>query len=350
MSGLPPILERIPHTKHSLYADDLTIWTVSGSDGEKQDALQAAVDKVQRYLRQGHLHISAAKSELILVCKTPRSRRNSEPRDEIQVFLDDGSKIPVVPRARILGLHLQEDGKATHTLTVLQNQVTQILRIMHRVASRRHGLREDDTIKLVNALVVSRIIYATPYLNLTKGDDDKLDVLIRKAYKTALGLPPYTSTEKLLKLGVHNTFRELVDSHLAAQRDRLAQTPAGRKVLESLKIPFQWGREDTTAPLPRHIWSHIKVHAIPRNMDPTLHAERRKARARFYQKAYGKRADVLYTDAATYAYQRNAAAICVVDGTGRTRITASLRTSNTTIAEEFAIAMAIGSEKITSPS
>ncbi|KAG0425736.1 hypothetical protein HPB47_027114 [Ixodes persulcatus] len=151
--------------------------------------------------------------------------------------------------------------------------------------------------------------------------------------------------QKLLKLGVHNTFRELVDSHLATQRDRLAQTPAGRKVLESLKIPFQWDREDTTAPLPRDIWSQIKVHTIPRNMDPTLHAERRKARARFYQKAYGQRADVLYTDAATYAYQRNAAAICVVDGTGSTRLTASLRTSNTTIAEEFAIAMAIGLEE-----
>ncbi|KAG0412878.1 hypothetical protein HPB47_009973 [Ixodes persulcatus] len=213
---------------------------------------------------------------------------------------------------------------------------------MHRVASRRQGLREDDTIKLVNALVVSRIIYATPYLNLTKGDEEKRDVLIRKAYKTALGLPPYTSTEKLLKLGVHNTFKELVNSHLATQRDRLAQTPAGRKVLESLKIHFQWDREDTKAPLPRHIWSHIKVHTIPFNMDPTLHAERRKARAGFYQKAYGKRADVLYTDAARSAYQRNAAAICVVDGTGSTRITASLRTSNTTIAEEFAIAMAIG--------
>ncbi|KAG0414521.1 hypothetical protein HPB47_008293 [Ixodes persulcatus] len=145
--------------------------------------------------------------------------------------------------------------------------------------------------------------------------------------------------------GAYGCARELVDSHLATQRDRLAQTPAGRKVLESLKIPFQWDREDTTAPLPRHIWSQIKVHTIPRNMDPTLHAERRKARARFYQKAYGQRADVLYTDAATYAYQRNAAAICVVDGTGSTRITASLRTSNTTIAEEFAIAMAIGLEE-----
>ncbi|KAG0421006.1 hypothetical protein HPB47_003095, partial [Ixodes persulcatus] len=69
-----------------------------------------------------------------------------------------------------------------------------------------------------------------------------------------------------------------------------------------------------------------KVHTISRNMNPTLHAERCSARATLYQKEYGKQSDVLYTDAATYA----------------TRVTASLRTSNSIIGEELAIAMATG--------
>ncbi|KAG0421005.1 hypothetical protein HPB47_003094 [Ixodes persulcatus] len=196
VSELPPILERIPHMKCTPYADDLTIWTVSGSDREKQDALQAAVDEVQRYLRQAHLQILAARSVFILVCETRRSRRKPEPRDVIQVFLDDGSQILLEPRTRILGLHLQEVGKATHTLTLLQNQVTQILRIMHRVASRQHGLKEVDAIELVNALVVSHITHATPYMNLTKRNEEKLDVLIRKAYETNLWIhqtPPLRS-------------------------------------------------------------------------------------------------------------------------------------------------------------
>lgn len=44
MRNLPPLLESIPHIKHSIYADDITIWTNSGSDGEITEALQAAAD------------------------------------------------------------------------------------------------------------------------------------------------------------------------------------------------------------------------------------------------------------------------------------------------------------------
>lgn len=309
---------------------------------EKQDALQTAVTAIQQYLQQGQLFLSAAKSELVLVNKTARTRRKTTARDEIQIFLEDGTQIPNGPRARILGLQLQEDGKATYTLTQLQNQVTQILRIMHRIASRRHGLKEEDTIKLVNALVVSRLVYSTPYLNLTKGEEDKLDALIRRAYKSALGLPLYTSTEKLLKLGVHNTFRELTDAHLAAQRNRLATTPTGREVMRKLRIPYQRDREDTIANIPTRLRSHIKVHAIPRNMDPTLNAARRRARAKYYQDKLGGKVNVLYTDAAAYSHPLQAMAASVVDGQGRTHTTATLRTTNATIAEEMAIALALG--------
>ncbi|KAG0417240.1 hypothetical protein HPB47_005775, partial [Ixodes persulcatus] len=229
---------------------------------------------------------SAVKSELILVCKTPRSHRKLEPRDEIHIFLDDGSQIPVVPRARILGSHLQVDGKATHTLTLLQNQVTQILRIMHREPAG--GTASGKTIRSNWLTPWCCRASSTPhcYLNLTKEDEVKLDVLIRKAYKDALGLPPYTSTEKLLKLGVHNTFRELADCHLATRRDRLTQTPAGERSSSRSRFPSN-GIERT----PRH-----------------------RFRGTFRAKSR----------------------------TGSTRVMASLRTSNTTIAEELAIAMAIG--------
>ncbi|KAH7973362.1 hypothetical protein HPB49_000148 [Dermacentor silvarum] len=39
MRHLPPLLERLPHIKHSIYADDITICTNSGLDGEITDAL-----------------------------------------------------------------------------------------------------------------------------------------------------------------------------------------------------------------------------------------------------------------------------------------------------------------------
>ncbi|KAG0430094.1 hypothetical protein HPB47_023008 [Ixodes persulcatus] len=46
MCRLPALLECIPHIKHSLCVDDLTKWTTSGSDGDKQASLQEAIDSV----------------------------------------------------------------------------------------------------------------------------------------------------------------------------------------------------------------------------------------------------------------------------------------------------------------
>ncbi|KAM7290784.1 uncharacterized protein ISCGN_027375 [Ixodes scapularis] len=48
MMKLPAQLAEIEGVYHALYADDITIWATSGSDGEIQDALQRATDVVQR--------------------------------------------------------------------------------------------------------------------------------------------------------------------------------------------------------------------------------------------------------------------------------------------------------------
>ncbi|XP_072143716.1 putative inorganic phosphate cotransporter [Dermacentor andersoni] len=46
--------------------------------------------------------------------------------------------------------------------------------------------------------------YGTPYVGLKNSERDKLNTLIRKTYKLALGLPPMTPTEELLSLGTQS--------------------------------------------------------------------------------------------------------------------------------------------------
>ncbi|KAH7932829.1 hypothetical protein HPB49_003336 [Dermacentor silvarum] len=53
--------------------------------------------------------------------------------------------------------------------------------------------------------------------NLTVVQTQKMDVLLRKAVKAALGLPPHASTERILKLGIHNTVGELIEAHRNGQ-------------------------------------------------------------------------------------------------------------------------------------
>lgn len=119
--------------------------------------------------------------------------------------------------------------------------------MINRVSNRKRGLKEEDLTRIVQVLLVSRIMYATPYLNLTLANRKNIDTMIRKAYKAALGLPIYRPTDTLLELGIHNTYTELESAHIATQNERLADTETGKAVLTSLKFPIPNSMESTTS-------------------------------------------------------------------------------------------------------
>ncbi|KAH7974904.1 hypothetical protein HPB49_021153 [Dermacentor silvarum] len=66
-------------------------------------------------------------------------------------------------------------------------------------------MRECNLLRLVQAFICSRITYSAPYLSLICAESERLEASLRKAYKTALGLPMSTATHKLMALGISNT-------------------------------------------------------------------------------------------------------------------------------------------------
>lgn len=134
-----------------------------------------------------------------------------------------------------LGLHIQADGKSNVALQRLTKTTDQVIHMIRRVANRQGGLKETDSLRLVQAFVLSRITCIIPCLILSKKDGDKINTLIRKATKHALSIPMSTSTNRLLRMGLHNTLDELVEGHLSSQKSRPAKAQAGRKVLEKIK-------------------------------------------------------------------------------------------------------------------
>ncbi|KAH7986167.1 hypothetical protein HPB52_025159 [Rhipicephalus sanguineus] len=101
---------------------------------------------------------------------------------------------------RVLGLILQSNRRNTHTID--QPRFVQ--------QTARIAMRERDLLRLIDAFVISRITYGLPYTHL-KCERDKIDVLIHRAYNTALRLPPNASTERLLRLGVHTV--DIIEKH-----------------------------------------------------------------------------------------------------------------------------------------
>ncbi|XP_049526509.1 uncharacterized protein LOC125946696 [Dermacentor silvarum] len=336
MMKLSAQLEKILGIRHALYADDITIWTVGGSIGEKQDALQEAVDVVASYAETCRLQCAPEKSELLIIEKRSRGR-STVPAPTIHLRIGP-REITKVDRLRILGLHLQKDGGGGYAIQKLQHTTTQVLRMIQRITSRRRGLKEQDLIRLVQALIVSRIAYSAPYLNLRNAEVEVLDRLIRKAYKQALGLPPGTATFRLEETGVYNNAREIIEAHLVSQKERLLRTIARRCVLE--RLGYSVRKTSALTKIPTRIQETMYVSPIPRNMHPNFHIGRRQARAQALARKYGNHPNVLYIDAASTA-RSTAFVTSVVDNHGTEINASSVSRVSAAEAEELAIALAI---------
>ncbi|XP_077541036.1 uncharacterized protein LOC144153257 [Haemaphysalis longicornis] len=308
--------------------------------GRQQDALQEAIDVIVKYLDSCGLQCAPEKSELLVLKSRTRGRppKLLDPDPSVTLY---GVEIPRVNSLRVLGLTIHKDGSGAAHLPKLQQTVTQVTHLVKRIANQRRGLKEQDTLRIIQALITSRITYGTPYLALKNAEINKLDIIIRAATKTALGLPFMASTDKLLKLGVHNTWEEMVEAHKASQRERLKLTPTGRAVLRFLSYSETYIADtDQKARLPSELRETICIARIPRNMHPTYHKERRQARSKALLRKYEKDPNTRYTDAARYP-DHTAFAISVTDPRGRELTSATIPARNPETAEEAAIALAM---------
>ncbi|KAM7303998.1 hypothetical protein ISCGN_013898 [Ixodes scapularis] len=278
--------EGIPH---SIYADDLTLWCTNRRKEVVQGTLQRGIEIIEEALMGSGLECAPEKSEL-LVCYAGRCRW-----DEMRLIAG-GGPVPRVDALRVLGLFVQEKAGNSVMLGKIQGKVASALRMIQRVTSRRKGIREAGVMRMVQAFVLSHIMYVTPYLRWRAGEKNKLDAMVRRAYKSALGLYAFTSTKKLEMLGVHNTIGEIVEAHRASQIQRLERTPAGRGVLRRVGMLAEDASDG--GGLTGEVMKNVRVRPVPRHMHPVRDKGRREARAQALFRLYGREDSTVYVDAA----------------------------------------------------
>lgn len=243
-------------------------------------------------------------------------------------------------RIRVLGLWIQANGKNTETVNRLESSISQSCRLLKRIANKHAGMREANLLRLVHSFVLSRVTYAVPYLKLVRTEKDKIEILIRKGVKTALGLPPNTSMDKILSLGVSNTLDEMCEAKLVTQYLRLLRSNTGRAILRKLGYAPQTTSKRVVG-IPSEFRSTLRIPPIPRNMHPTHNEERRKSRARRLQVMLSQKQGVLYTDVAEYEGSDGSFTAVVADEEGVVVSCCSVRHSTPEKAEEVAVALAL---------
>lgn len=246
--------------------------------------------------------------------------------------------------ARILGYWVQSNGRANHTINILKSATKQVARMIHRITYHKQGMKEGDTIRLVQALVLCKVTYSLPFHVLNKSEEETIESIIRGAYKVAIGLPVSTPTQKLLDLGIYNTYPELKTAVLTAQRNRLSQTKAGREILSRVGFPpYPQNMDEVLVEIPDPVRSKISISPLPKNMDVKTNRKRREERVRWLRKTFKNKSNVLYVDASRYNFKRSVASVLSNDNCMVT--CASLYTSSIAKAECFAIALAIKAQE-----
>ncbi|XP_077529144.1 uncharacterized protein LOC144141464 [Haemaphysalis longicornis] len=343
MIGLSERLARVEGVKHTIYADDITIWCSGGCEGRVEEAMQEAIDVTEQYLRPTGLRCSPAKSELLLYRKEKGGRpKDWKPVSESNITLrtSDGGLIPRVDVIRVLGMFVEFNGGNGTALRKIIAKTENAFQLVRRIANRHRGMKEDNLLRLINAFVLCHFTYTISMHNWLRAERDKLNALIRKVVKRALGLPIRTHTEDLLKLGLHNTAEEIAEAQERAQLARLNTTAAGKRILEELGYPSA-GSSRSSTPIPRCIREKFIVAPVPRNVHPVNNEGRRKARAAAILKQIKQKNIIAsFVDAAEYSNGKTFA-VAMVDSSGNISNCASIRTSDPQVAEQVAIALAL---------
>ena len=344
MCGLAAELSCQEGIKFAIYADDITIWSVGGSEGCVESSLQAAVDCVEAYIKEMGLKLSPSKSELLLYRPTRRGPKpkNWKPLADIDISLHTaaGQRIPRVDFIRVLGMIIEANGQNGRTIDRLTSKTEGVIRLIARISNSRGGLREDNLLRLFHAFLMSHINYVASMHKWQLHERTKLNTLIRKSIKRVLGLPMRTSTDNLMNLGVHNTLEEVIEAQQMAQVARLSVTSAGRKILiDTGHNPLTLEVQNTH--LTDSMRSCIKVSPLPRNIHPQYNVGRRVARASsLLARAHANSSLTCFVDAAQYGASAHFAVVSI-DTKGRILSSASVRTSSSYKAEQMAIAFAL---------
>ncbi|XP_065305153.1 uncharacterized protein [Dermacentor albipictus] len=141
--------------KHTIYANDITLWVDGGSDACIEFTLQTAVDTIEESLEGTELRCSPSKSELLLYqpIKTHRIKKRRE-QEKIKIRTRDGSTILTVSKIRVLGMTIESLGTNGDIVTRIMGKAANATRLLKHVTTKKGVTKEENFIRLIHSFVL----------------------------------------------------------------------------------------------------------------------------------------------------------------------------------------------------
>ncbi|KAG0443069.1 hypothetical protein HPB47_015323 [Ixodes persulcatus] len=230
--GFEPPLDKIPGIRHTIYANDVTIWTTGGPVGPQNDSAQEALDIVAGFLIERGLTPSPDKTQYAVFGNT-NARREATPCIELKF---GGTVITATNVLRVLGVDFSAHGPPVTWLSKTKASVVHMLHLIRRTTAKDWGADTHTLRMLVRSLIQAKILYGAQHVGITRKQREALEVLNRRAMRIVTGLPNFTPVDTLQAHAGLNTIGDLLHEACLGQHIRLSRSRPGRSILGLLGL------------------------------------------------------------------------------------------------------------------
>lgn len=232
MAGLPPILpqfEAIP-VNCAIYADDVALWCTGPTEISTtvQAKLQQALNVATSFFHHAGLTLSAAKTTVLTY--RPRGRLKGK-YSTLQIY---GNRIRREPQVRYLGVIIDDRVNWRPAVQTVLEGARKLLGALCRIAGQNWGSSQQTMMTLYRGLIVNRIMYALPLLNLQQRQWTMLETFHRKAIRICLGLPTSSKNVPTLVEASDSPLQLQAKERALRQISRLAGTKSSYALLNSV--------------------------------------------------------------------------------------------------------------------
>lgn len=172
----------------TIYADDLCLWTTASWVSTLEGYMQAALNNVEQHLKNIGLHLSANKTKYMAFHNIGRRRLA-----DADLYVG-GCLIERVRTQRFLGVTVDQGRNWGAQVRASIAACRSPANAIRHLASTHWGTSPRALLQMHQALIMSRILYAAPFIDAAPSNMRMLDRIHRAGIKHALGVPKGTNT------------------------------------------------------------------------------------------------------------------------------------------------------------
>lgn len=234
MAGLPSALPKgdTIAVNCAIYADDVALWCTGPTriSTTIQAKLQQSLNTTAAFLYHAGLTLSVTKTSALSY--RPRARL----KGKFSSLRVDGKRIRRSTEVRYLGAIIDDRGNWRPAVKHTLNEARKLLGAIRRIGGRNWGASQQVMLTLYRGLIVNRILYSLPLLEILDSQWKTLETFHRNALRICLGLPRSSHNVSTIVEAGDSPLKTQSQERTLLHAARLLRVPSYETLIDSILL------------------------------------------------------------------------------------------------------------------